>query len=49
MSYKGKFFGKEKRVLSEVELLNRDYYRGRFASKNKDNLVVNNWEDKSLD
>jgi sialic acid synthase SpsE len=44
-----KFFGKEKRVLSEVELLNRDYYRGRFASKNKDNLIVNNWEDKSLD
>lgn len=35
--------GKSKRDLSETELLNRDYYRGRFASK-INGKVVYNWE-----
>lgn len=40
--------GQRQMALSEVELLNRDYYRGRFASKGKDGAVVFNWEDKEL-
>lgn len=40
--------GTDKRDLSSVELLNRDYYRGRFATKTK-NGVVYNWEEKPLD
>ena len=36
--------GKAERTLSQVEELNRDYYRGRFAMK-KQNRVVNNWEE----
>lgn len=39
--------GKEKRDLSHEELLNRDYYRGRFASKINDE-IINNWEDKKV-
>lgn len=39
--------GTAKRELSKAELLNRDYYRGRFATHTK-NGVVYNWEDKSL-
>ncbi len=35
--------GNAHRPLSEQELLNRDYYRGRFASK-VDGKVVYNWE-----
>ena len=35
--------GDATRILSDEELLNRDYYRGRFASKN-DNRIINNWE-----
>jgi len=34
--------GKEHRELSESELLNRDYYQGRFSSKEK-NKIVYNW------
>ena len=36
--------GKSNRPLSHAELLNRDYYRGRFASKVNDQFVYN-WED----
>jgi len=36
--------GQETRNLSEQELLNRDYYRGRFASK-INGKVVYNWEE----
>jgi len=36
--------GKSSRILSHAELLNRDYYRGRFASK-VDGQIVYNWED----
>lgn len=43
-----KMLGKEKRELSKVELLNRDYYRGRFSSKNKKNEIVYNWEEINL-
>ena len=39
--------GSEKRVLSHAELLNRDYYRGRFASK-VNGEVVYNWEEKKF-
>ena len=35
--------GNPKRKLTEEELLNRDYYRGRFASF-KDGQVIYNWE-----
>ena len=36
--------GNPNRELTNEELLNRDYYRGRFASKVNDD-IVNNWED----
>jgi N,N'-diacetyllegionaminate synthase len=40
--------GQKHRDLSPTELLNRDYYRGRFASRASDNSVVYNWEDTPL-
>ena len=43
-----KMKGKEIRSLSKEELLNRDYYQGRFASKNKNLEIVYNWEDKEI-
>ena len=36
--------GDPNRELSEVELLNRDYYQGRFASKDKSNSIIYNWD-----
>lgn len=36
--------GMEHRSLSGIELLNRDYYRGRFASRVGDEIVYN-WEE----
>jgi sialic acid synthase SpsE len=39
--------GESKRNLTNTELLNRDYYRGRFASINKGKIVYN-WEEKDL-
>ncbi|GAB4413797.1 MAG: hypothetical protein OHK0039_21080 [Bacteroidia bacterium] len=39
--------GDPQRALSHAELLNRDYYRGRFAAK-IDGRVVYNWEDYSF-
>lgn len=39
--------GLKHRTLSQIELLNRDYYRGRFASKINGEIIYN-WEDKSL-
>jgi N,N'-diacetyllegionaminate synthase len=39
--------GRSTRPLSAVELRNRDYYRGRFASK-KDGQTIYNWEDTVL-
>tara|TARA_B100001057_G_scaffold371772_1_gene375891 strand:- start:101 stop:1066 length:966 start_codon:yes stop_codon:yes gene_type:complete len=36
--------GKENRDMSNVELLNRDYYQGRFASKNINGEIVFNWD-----
>ena len=45
--------GKSNRELTEIELLNRDYYRGRFASirksyeKNKQQMIYN-WEETPL-
>ena len=39
--------GKQTRELSQAELLNRDYYRGRFASKVNDDWVYN-WEEKPI-
>ncbi len=38
-----KMLGSEKRELTKVELLNRDYYRGRFCNKIKGNQIFN-WE-----
>lgn len=37
--------GEEHRTLSETELLNRDYYRGRFASRVNQQWIYN-WEEK---
>jgi N,N'-diacetyllegionaminate synthase len=34
--------------LSDIEILNRDYFRGRFASHSMDNQPVFNWEEKPL-
>lgn len=39
--------GSAKRNLSHAELLNRDYYRGRFASKVGEKVIYN-WEELSL-
>ncbi len=39
--------GQARRPLSHAELLNRDYYRGRFASRVGDRFVYN-WEDVDL-
>ncbi len=36
--------GSERRSLSETELLNRDYYRGRFGSKVGDKVIFN-WDE----
>ncbi len=35
--------GNPQRELSEMELLNRDYYKGRFASKNPKGKITFNW------
>ena len=40
--------GTEKRDMTPTELLNRDYYRGRFASRGENDEWVYNWEDKPL-
>jgi len=36
--------GDQDRELSDIELLNRDYYQGRFASKNKKGEIIYNWD-----
>jgi len=41
--------GLARRQLSRAELLNRDYYRGRFATHCADGSVVNNWEEVPLE
>lgn len=41
-------FGESTRELSTAELLNRDYYRGRFASKINEQTIYN-WESASLE
>jgi N,N'-diacetyllegionaminate synthase len=43
----GQMVGLEHRPLSHVELLNRDYYRGRFASRVIGEIVYN-WEDRQV-
>ncbi|MDD5558633.1 N-acetylneuraminate synthase family protein [Candidatus Methylomirabilis sp.] len=40
--------GEAQRPLGQVELLNRDYYRGRFASPDGKGGWIYNWEDRSL-
>jgi len=44
--------GEKDRKLSDDELLNRDYYRGRFASKRKETVtgdrMIFNWEETPL-
>lgn len=39
--------GSERRSLTETELLNRDYYRGRFASKVGDKVIYN-WDERPV-
>ena len=36
--------GSQDRILSELELLNRDYFRGRFANKDSSGKVTYNWQ-----
>ena len=36
--------GKSNRELSDTELLNRDYYQGRFASTNVAEEIIYNWD-----
>ncbi len=47
-----KMFGNEKRLLSSEELLNRDYYRGRFASPRRESKngsrMIFNWEETKI-
>jgi len=39
--------GSENRDMTDIELLNRDYYQGRFASKDgKNDKYVFNWQEK---
>ena len=40
--------GNEIRELSNTELLNRDYYQGRFATKINGETIFN-WDEKKLD
>lgn len=40
--------GTPTREMTDAELLNRDYYRGRFATKNSAGEWVDNWEEKSI-
>jgi N,N'-diacetyllegionaminate synthase len=46
------YLGTGKRNLTDVEILNRDYYRGRFASRNpespKPSTMIYNWDEVSL-
>jgi len=41
------FYGKEKRKLTHEELLNRDYYKGRFCTKSS-NRDIHNWEEVKI-
>lgn len=40
--------GTPTRTMTDVELLNRDYYRGRFASPDGNGGWIYNWEDKPV-
>ena len=44
-----KALGQAQRTLSPAELLNRDYYSGRFATHLPNSRVVYNWEDVAFD
>jgi sialic acid synthase SpsE len=41
--------GLARRPLSHAELLNRDYYRGRFGTRRGDGSVLNNWEEEAFE
>lgn len=44
-----KSFGLSKRILSNKEILNRDYYRGRFSSYDKKTKrMIYNWEEVEI-
>ena len=40
-------YGKKNRQLSHIEMLNRDYYRGRFVNYDiyNKNRIIYNWEE----
>lgn len=42
-------WGNAERLLSKAELRNRDYFRGRFASKLANGETVYNWEEKEIE
>ncbi len=39
--------GSENRDMTDVELLNRDYYQGRFASRDSDGNYIFNWDENN--
>lgn len=43
-----KILGSENRELTNDEMLNRDYYQGRFVSKTKSNKIVYNWDSSIM-
>lgn len=43
-----KTLGEVERELSDAELLNRDYFRGRFSSKKEDCTSIYNWEEVEI-
>ena len=43
-----KLGGLATRELSHTELLNRNYYRGRFASKDIEGKIIYNWEEHDI-
>jgi sialic acid synthase SpsE len=44
-----RMIGQAKRELTHAERLNRDYYRGRFATHRGDGSIVYNWDDFPLE
>lgn len=44
--WREEILGDAKRELTHTEKLNRDYYRGRFASRRADGSYFYNWEEK---
>ncbi|OHA27774.1 MAG: hypothetical protein A3C08_03385 [Candidatus Taylorbacteria bacterium RIFCSPHIGHO2_02_FULL_47_18] len=44
--WREELLGSEKRKITHTEKLNRDYYRGRFASRRADGSYFHNWDEQ---